>query len=110
MTHPILTQVSTTQARLEIEGAKKRIEEELSKPVFCFAYPNGQVDDFNVRVTKMVAQAKYQAAYTLVNGPDSYKSVQDAPFEIRRIFISHKDTLPRFAFKVCGINRLGIFD
>ena len=110
MTHPILTQVSASQARSEIVGAKKRIEKELGKPISCFAYPNGQPDDFNISVTQMVAQAKYQAAYTLVNGPASYESVKDAPFEIRRIFISHKDTLPRFAFKVCGINRLGIFD
>ena len=108
MTHPILSQVTQSQARHEIEGAKKRIETEIGEEISSFAYPNGQEDDFNLGVKEIVAQAKYQVAFSLVNGPASYKSVQDSPFEIRRIFISHKDTLPRFAFKICGINRLGL--
>jgi len=106
MTHPILTRISPEMARLEIEGSKACIESEIGHPVVSFAYPNGQTGDFNAEIIQMVAQAGYQAAFTLLDGPDSYINVQENPFEIKRIFISHKDTLARFAIKVCGINRI----
>lgn len=109
MTHPILTQISSSQARSEIEGSKKKIEAEIDEQITSFAYPNGQAGDFNTNIIDIVGEAEYQTAFSLVNGLYSYKLVKNAPYEIRRIFISHKDTLSRFAFKVCGINRLSIF-
>jgi peptidoglycan/xylan/chitin deacetylase (PgdA/CDA1 family) len=108
MTHPILTRISGQQAWMEIEGSKTKIESEIERQVIGFAYPNGQIGDFNRSIKQMVSEVGYQAAFSLVNGPSSYKSVREDPFGIRRIFISHKDTLPRFAFKVSGINRIGI--
>ncbi len=108
MTHPILTRISGQQARKEIDGSKNKIESEIERQVICFAYPNGQLGDFNSSTKQMVSEVGYQAAFSLINGPNSYKSIREDPFGIRRVFISHKDTLPRFAFKVSGINRFGI--
>jgi peptidoglycan/xylan/chitin deacetylase (PgdA/CDA1 family) len=109
MTHPILTRISIEKARNEIIGSKAIIEAETREVALSFAYPNGQFGDFNPFIAQLVSQAGYKIAFTLINGPKSFKAVRQKPFEINRIFISHKDTLTRFAVKVCGIKRFGIF-
>jgi len=108
MTHPILSRVTALQAHNEIVGSKTRIEAETGDPVLGFAYPNGQARDFNPKIVQMVSEAGYRAAFSLINGPESYNAVRQNPYQIKRVFISHKDTLSHMVFKVCGINRLGI--
>jgi peptidoglycan/xylan/chitin deacetylase (PgdA/CDA1 family) len=103
--HPILTRVSPYEAELEITNSKKRIEEEINTPVHSFAYPNGQRSDYNDIVIKAVMNAGFQAAYTLLPGPTRFDTVKKNPFEIRRVFLSFKDTLPRFAGKLSGLSR-----
>lgn len=103
--HPILTRVSLEQAQKEIAGSKTQVERELNEPALVFAYPNGLGSDFNADIEKLTAQAGYKAAFTLFNGPSSYKEVKANPFAIRRIFISHKHTLPQFSVLVSGVNR-----
>jgi peptidoglycan/xylan/chitin deacetylase (PgdA/CDA1 family) len=105
ITHPILTRISLEQARQEIEGSKAEIEEQLGHPIFSFAYPNGMSADFNGTIEGLVGNAGYKAAFTLLNGPTTLQEVRANPFTIRRIFISHKHTLPRFAALVSGFNR-----
>lgn len=107
MTHPILTQVNTAQAYNEIEGSKRRVEDETGNPVLGFAYPNGQETDFNTEIIQMVAQIGYQAAFSLIHGKDPYNSVYKTPFQIKRIFIGHNDTLLRFAVQISGAKRFG---
>ncbi len=104
--HPILTRVSLEQARLEVTGSKARIEAEIERPVTAFAYPNGQPTDFSPALQAMLQQVGIEAAFTLVPGPARLSEVRQAPMAIRRIFLHHKDTLPRFAAKVMGIPRL----
>ena len=107
MTHPILSRIPLDKAKQEIVGSKRRIEEEIGKRVTSFAYPNGNADDFNDDIIELVDQNGFDTAFSLVNGPCTYRSVRNRPFEIRRIFISNKDTVSRFAFKVSGLNRFG---
>ncbi|MBI5842253.1 MAG: polysaccharide deacetylase family protein [Chloroflexi bacterium] len=104
-THPILTRVPLEQARSEIEGSKAEIESNLDQPIFSFAYPNGMSADFNPQIEKLVANAGFKAAFTLLNGPTSLREAKRDPFAIRRIFISHKHTLPRFAALSSIFNR-----
>jgi peptidoglycan/xylan/chitin deacetylase (PgdA/CDA1 family) len=106
LNHPILTRIPLEQAREEIAGSKKRIEQELGEPVLTFAYPNGMADDLNGQVEGAVKQAGYRAAFTLMNGPASLKEVKEKPFAIRRIFISHKHGMPEFAAMLSPLNRL----
>lgn len=105
MSHPILTRVSIQRAEEEIAGSKARIEQELGETVLSFAYPNGGKADFNRDIEQLTARAGYRTAFTLLNGPESYREVRKNPFAIRRIFISHKHTLPQFAVLVSGFNR-----
>ncbi|MCC7119443.1 MAG: polysaccharide deacetylase family protein [Anaerolineales bacterium] len=105
LTHPILTRVPLEQAEREIRGSKLAIEQELGREVHSFAYPNGQKDDVNAAVESLAQKSGYQAAFTLQNGPTTLREVKRNPFAIRRIFISHAHTLPKFALLTHRINR-----
>lgn len=104
--HPILSRVSLEIAQTEIVDSREHIEKELGQPVTSFAYPNGMSADLHAKIEKMVAQAGYQTAFTLKNGPSLLSEVRQNPFAIRRIFISHRHNLPRFATQVSWFNRL----
>jgi peptidoglycan/xylan/chitin deacetylase (PgdA/CDA1 family) len=45
VSHPILTRLTTDDARREIAGSRATLEELLDAPVECFAYPNGKAGD-----------------------------------------------------------------
>lgn len=68
MTHPILTRVDRDTASHEINCSKAFIEERLGRIVDLFAYPNGQVGDFDDVVVKILEQAGYRAACTTMHG------------------------------------------
>lgn len=103
--HPILTRISSEQAREEVVGSKSRIEEELGEAVLGFAYPNGQAADLDEGIEKRVAESGIRAAFTLLNGPSSLGEVKRNPFAIRRIFISHRHSLAEYALMLSPINR-----
>jgi peptidoglycan/xylan/chitin deacetylase (PgdA/CDA1 family) len=104
MHHPILTRISLEQVRAELTGSKSRIEEELEKPVLGFAYPNGQASDWNEGIERVVAEAEFRAAFTLISGPSSLVEVKRNPFAIRRIFISHRHSLAEYALLLSPFN------
>lgn len=104
--HPILTRISLGEAISEIVKSKQRIEDELRKPVSTFAYPNGQLADFNMEIAQQVKQAGYESAFSLLSGPTRYATVARQPFAIRRIFLSHEDNFSRFVAKLTGVPRM----
>ena len=104
--HPILTRVTPNEASQELINCKREIEDEINNPVLSFAYPNGQSADFNEEIIKMVKQAGFEVAFTLLPGPARKIEVLQNPLAIRRIFLSHKDTFPRFIAKLSGIDRI----
>jgi len=104
--HPILTRISLDLAKSEIVNSKKRIEEELNRRVTSFAYPNGQRSDFSDSVIDAVKSSDLQAAYTLLPGPTRLNTVKRFPYQIRRIYLSHKDSFPIFAGKLAGVTRI----
>jgi peptidoglycan/xylan/chitin deacetylase (PgdA/CDA1 family) len=53
-THPFLTRLSAAQAREEIAGNKKKLEDRFSRPVRHFCFPYG---DWNPAVRDLVAAA-----------------------------------------------------
>ncbi|MBI5932759.1 MAG: polysaccharide deacetylase family protein [Chloroflexi bacterium] len=105
MSHPILTRIPIEQAKIEILGSKMRVEKELGKETVGFAYPNGLETDYSAGIQLAVKEAGCGAAFTLLNGPSPFEEVKREPFTIRRIFISHRHTLPRFAALVSWVNR-----
>jgi peptidoglycan/xylan/chitin deacetylase (PgdA/CDA1 family) len=61
LTHPWLTRVSLSQAREEIFGSKKKLEDAFGGVVEHFCYPYG---DWNPAIRDLVAEAGYKSACT----------------------------------------------
>lgn len=104
--HPILTRISKQEAGSELARSKQQIEDAIGKRVLSFAYPNGQVGDFNADLITCVRDAGFEIAFTLLSGPTRYSTVMKNPFAIRRIFLTHKDSFSRFVAKLTGISRV----
>lgn len=68
-THPILSSL-TDRPELceEINGSKRRIEEELGTPVHHFSYPNGMWPDITPEVIETVRNAGFRSAVTAQGG------------------------------------------
>jgi peptidoglycan/xylan/chitin deacetylase (PgdA/CDA1 family) len=68
LSHPILTRLTNNEAREEIVKSKIIVEEKLDCAVDLFAYPNGEVNDFDGDIVEMLVNAGYYAACTTVPG------------------------------------------
>jgi peptidoglycan/xylan/chitin deacetylase (PgdA/CDA1 family) len=70
--HPILSNVRGRNALdEEIGGSKRRLEEELGKPVLHFCYPNGQPEDISEEAVEAVRRAGFRTAVTAMPGVNS---------------------------------------
>lgn len=106
MSHPVLTRVSLTQAQAEISGSQACIEAMTGQPVTTFAYPNGHPADFNTEIQRHLKETGIETAFTLLPGPIPLAEVRRTPLTIGRMFLSHKDSPPRFAAKLVGLPRI----
>lgn len=97
--HRVLTQVSPSTARCEVESSKGVLEARLAHPVQAFAYPNG---GWNADVAQSVKAAGYRLAFTIDAGP---VSCDDDPFALRRVNIHEGMTrsTPMFMARLAGI-------
>jgi peptidoglycan/xylan/chitin deacetylase (PgdA/CDA1 family) len=77
--HPHLSVLPLEQAREEIAGSKKRLEDRFGVPVRYFAYPYGERD---ARIAELVREAGYEGAFTVEPGP---YAVGADPFGIPRL-------------------------
>src|SRR5262249_1769787 len=83
LTHPWLTRISLSQAREEISGSKKKLEDTFGRVVEHFCYPYG---DWSPAIRDIVAEVGYKSACTTkfgVNGADAH------PFELKRITVRY---------------------
>lgn len=92
--HRRLSTLDYEDARNEIEGSKKFLEDRLGVSTDHFAYPYG---DFNDSTVKMVIEAGYKSACLVKSG---FNSKKDSFFELRRLDIFGTDSLLQFAIKV----------
>ncbi|NOH02962.1 MAG: polysaccharide deacetylase family protein [Chloroflexi bacterium] len=106
VTHPILTRIPVEQAAYEILESRKRIEEETGRAVRALAYPNGGRADFSEPVMQAARDAGIEVAFSLLPGPTRYSTAGKNALSIRRIFLAHYDTFPRFLAKINGLSRL----
>ena len=106
LTHPIMTRIPVEQAKHELVESKRLIEQELGKPVDTFAYPNGGRADFNAEIIAVAREAGYKLAFTLLPGSNFFRQLRADPYTIRRVFLSHGDSFPRFVAKVNGIRKI----
>jgi peptidoglycan/xylan/chitin deacetylase (PgdA/CDA1 family) len=104
--HPILTRVPAERARGELAGSKQCLEDELGTPVTAFAYPNGGRGDLDASTARLLAETGFRLGFTLLPGPERWRSARRSPFTLRRVYVHHGDYLARFAAKVYGLPRL----
>lgn len=68
-THPILANLSREQARAEMLGSKQALEQLLSEPVRCFAYPNGKPDaDYSSESVQLARELGFELAVSTAWG------------------------------------------
>ena len=75
LSHPSLGRVSDEQANVEIDDSLTVINSHLGTIPRTFCYPNGQPNDYNPNVIKMVDAAGYKAAVTAF--PDKHVLTKD---------------------------------
>ncbi len=92
ISHPHLTRLSYQEARKEIQGSKKQIEEEIGTKIIFFCYPYG---DFNGRIQKILKECGYEGAVVT-----PYGRLKEGKFSLKRVGIYRKDNMLRFKFKV----------
>jgi peptidoglycan/xylan/chitin deacetylase (PgdA/CDA1 family) len=68
LTHPILAQLPPELAWVEIAGSGARLEAELGKKVWAFAYPFGDAGSVTPRVIAMAKEAGFEAAFLNTGG------------------------------------------
>jgi peptidoglycan/xylan/chitin deacetylase (PgdA/CDA1 family) len=83
LSHPRLTRLSQRDAREEILGSKKKLEDILGVPVEDFCYPYG---DWNESVRHLVMEAGYRTACTTDFGVNTPAV---SPLALRRITVRH---------------------
>jgi len=81
VTHPILTQLSAREMTDEITISKTTLERQLGCPVRLFAYPNGGRGDFDEGVKRVLKEADFLCAVTILWGTNNLCT---DPFELRR--------------------------
>lgn len=95
MTHRMLTDLSLSEAKWEIETSRRVLEEQLNTQVHSFCYPAGR---FNPSIADLVKHAGYKVAvYTPSSSRTS--SLHQEGFHIARIGIYQHDSLLSFRLK-----------
>lgn len=97
--HKILTRLSVTELKKEIEDSMAVLQARGLRYVPVFCYPNG---DYTPEIADLVKKAGYEAAITTVSGIEDFEP--QSIFSLRRIGI-HNDiskTVPLFAYRLCA--------
>jgi peptidoglycan/xylan/chitin deacetylase (PgdA/CDA1 family) len=98
VTHPILANMSETEARHEIEYSKKNIECVTGKKVTVFSYPVGGHDKFSAATRELVKKAGYSYAVSYVHGVNYFSKLD--PFCMKRLDVEWNDTFHIFKAKL----------
>ncbi|HZZ15005.1 MAG TPA: GNAT family N-acetyltransferase, partial [Candidatus Sulfotelmatobacter sp.] len=96
VTHPVLSQISVSALKPEIEGSKRTIEKRLQLPVLHFAYPFGQAADFTPEAKHAVQDAGFKTAVTTIRG---LNEPGDDPLLLKR-FTPWETSLAEFKLKL----------
>lgn len=96
VTHPNLLALGDEEARGEISGSKRELEERLGRPVEIFCYPAGL---YRPRDRALVAEAGFRTACTCEPG---LNTAATDPLQLRRIQIDARDRLLDFRAKAGG--------
>lgn len=95
-THRDLLRLDSEDARKEIAGSKKDIEDILGVKIISFAYPYGGVDE---KLKTLVSESGYTYGISTNTGP---YELNDDLMQVRRIEVSKKTSMGAFKWKVSG--------
>lgn len=102
VSHPNLAELDTQEIQREVRESKEAIESELRTVVRTFAYPFGQQDNFDTRVSRVVRDAGFSCAVSALYGRHNQKG---------DLFALHR--IPVFSTQSCEVLYLklsGLFD
>lgn len=102
-THPILSRLSN-RAELsdEIEGSKRRLEEELGTATIHFCYPNGRRVDIDETTLQLVRENGFHTAVTTERGMNFGRP---DPFLLKRLAVDPSDPLHYFHELLAGVRK-----
>lgn len=98
--HPILTRLSQTHAREEIEHSRSIIENKVGNLSDTFSYPNGQHNDFDENTKHMVRDAGFQAALTTLPG---INTIETDLFALKRFTMDGTNDFATFIATISGV-------
>jgi peptidoglycan/xylan/chitin deacetylase (PgdA/CDA1 family) len=106
--HQILAAVSPEDARAEMQASRLRIEEEIGQRCWCFAYPNGECEDFRPQDQRSAEEAGYLCAFTQISGTINR---QTSRYALPRVAIPETNDMRVFRSYVSGVRRAlsGVF-
>ena len=78
--------------RLELETSKRKLEEQLGKPVPLFAYPFGQRDNISERARELVRQTGFACCVAAAGGANA--ALAPSPFDLNRIVMGAGLAIP----------------
>jgi peptidoglycan/xylan/chitin deacetylase (PgdA/CDA1 family) len=96
VTHPILSLIANNELDFEISNSKRMIEERIGETIQVFAYPNGQVGDYDQRAKAILQAHGFRCAVTTQRGMNC---VTDDLFELRRV-AGRENNINHFAARI----------
>jgi len=101
VSHPILTNISSKKAEMEIVNSKKLIEKKIKSKVIHFSYPNGHVSDFNNHIISILKKNNFNTSVTYIPG---WNKKSTNPYKLNRIFVRYEDDMILFKNKLIGLD------
>lgn len=98
--HAVLTKISPGKAKEEIKNSKELIREKVGDISNVFAYPNGQKNDFDDNIKKIIKEENFEAALTTVTGLNDNNSDL---FELKRFTMDDTNSFPKFVATISGL-------
>lgn len=100
--HQILVAVAPDAAREEMLSSRLRIEQETGRPCWCFAYPNGEREDFRFEDERSAADAGYLCAFTQIPGTVHCRAPR---YALPRIPVPDTGDISIFRSHLSGVQR-----
>jgi peptidoglycan/xylan/chitin deacetylase (PgdA/CDA1 family) len=97
VTHPILPRCSAEEAKSEIAGSKRDLEQRFGLDVYAFAYPNGEYTQRDVR---LVQDAGYRCALAVGGRTDDGSADL---YALPRITVDDHDGVDELVVKASGV-------
>ena len=91
LNHNILSKMSDSEQKFEIETSKSEIENKIESEIYSISYPVGGKTAFNSTTKKLVQEAGYKLGFNFING--FYTKIPSDNFDLSRIELASSKSL-----------------